>query len=279
MQLTSDRPFVFLGCGNMGEALLQGFLDSGQLRPQDVVVIAPTAQTRAKMEKHNIRSFDSIKSAQNTITAAVYLLAVKPQILDEITKELPLLCDPQTLIVSIAGGKNLCWLQKAFDQHQPTIWAMPNTPVQVRKGVIPYCCNEYVTDGQKTFIKNLFDSSSLSYLIDDVQQMDVLTALSGCGPAWVFLLAEMMSKAAQKHGIAPEFSDQLARQTIIGAAALLEHSEGISAEQLRRNVTSPGGITHEAMEYLQGENGWVRPIMEAFAASVRRSIALAEEKE
>ncbi len=279
MQLTADKPFVFLGCGNMGGALLRGFLDSKQLKPQDIVVIAPSKQTRAKMEKLHIRTFDSIAAAQKEIIACVYMLAVKPQILDAITHELPLLCDGQTLVVSIAGGKNLNWLEKNFKQNTPLVWAMPNTPVQLGKGVIPYCCNEYVTDSQKTFIQNLFDGSSFSYLVDDATQIDALTALSGCGPAWVFLLTEMMSKAAQQHGVDPKFADQLARQTVIGAAALLEQSSDFSAAQLRRNVTSPNGITHEAVEYLQGENGWEKPIMEAFTASVNRSIELAKIKE
>lgn len=279
MQLASNRPFVFLGCGNMGGALLHGFLNSGKLKPQDIVVIAPSAQTRAKMHALSIRTFDSIASAQKEIIAGVYLLAVKPQILDQITSELPLLCDSQTFIVSIAGGKNLNWLEKTFGTHSSLIWAMPNTPVQVGKGVIPYCCNDYVTDEQKLFIQQLFDSSSFSYLIDDAKHMDALTALSGCGPAWLFLLTEMMSKAAQQHGIDSKFADLLARQTMIGAAALLEQSSDVSAEQLRQNVTSPKGITFEAMQYLQGEKGWVEPIMKAFSASVDRSIELAKEKE
>ncbi|MFV0321490.1 MAG: pyrroline-5-carboxylate reductase [Alphaproteobacteria bacterium] len=266
--ISKERPLLLLGCGKMGYAMLTGWLESG-IKADDIHVIDPNADAQQYLKPLNVHIHNHINDI--LLKPSILLLAVKPQTLDNIKNELISLVAPDSLVVSIAAGKNLLWLQSAFGDNQPIIRTMPNTPAQIKQAITALCANGNVNESQMLTAKTLLCSIGDVVIVDDESQMDAITALSGSGPAWVFLLTEAMEEAGIKQGLSPELAAKLARKTVEGAAALMANDPNISPAILRQNVTSPGGTTAAAMEILMGKGGWQNIIDTAMAASVKRS--------
>lgn len=273
--ITPQNPLLLLGCGKMGFAMLDGWLASG-IAPKAIHVIDPHATAiKENLKDKSIIWHEHMKQAYH-LKPSVLLLAVKPQSLDELKAELGHLATAQTLVISIAVGKNLTYLTEIFSAAQPLIRAMPNTPSQIRQGVTALCHNIHISAEQKELTQHLMEAIGTSLWINE-SQMDVVSALSGSGPAWLFLLTEAMAKAATDLGLPKEMAQDLARKTIEGSAALMQASPHLSPMELRKAVTSPKGTTHEAMEVLSGENGWQNIITKAMEASVKRAIEISKE--
>lgn len=266
--ISKERPLLLLGCGKMGYAMLTGWLESG-IKADDIHVIDPNADAQQYLKPLNVHIHNHINDI--LLKPSILLLAVKPQTLDNIKNELISLVAPDSLVVSIAAGKNLLWLQSAFGDNQPIIRTMPNTPAQIKQAITALCANGNVNESQMLTAQSLLHSIGDVVIVDDESQMDAITALSGSGPAWVFLLTEAMEEAGIKQGLSPELAAKLARKTVEGAAALMANDPNISPAILRQNVTSPGGTTAAAMEILMGKGGWQNIIDTAMAASVKRS--------
>lgn len=273
--ITPQNPLLLLGCGKMGFAMLNGWLANG-VSPEAIHVIDPHSQEIQKKLKNKPITCYAHKSEALGLKPSILLLAVKPQSLDELKAELKSLVTPQTLIISIAVGKNLAYLADIFGSSQPLIRAMPNTPSQIGQGVTALCHNAHISPEQQQLTQQLMEAIGTSLWIDETQ-MDVVSALSGSGPAWLFLLTEAMAKAATDLGLPQDMAQDLARKTIEGSAALMQASPHLSPIALRKAVTSPKGTTHEAMEVLTGENGWQDIITKAMGASVRRAMEISKE--
>ncbi len=221
---------------------------------------------------------DADYQSADEITASyeVIILAVKPQVMLDVSYSLKRLIAPSTLILSIAAGKTISFYETIFGATTAIIRAMPNTPALVGKGVSVLCGNTATSDSQAQLSMNLMASVGDVEWIDDESLMDAVTALSGSGPAYLFHLIEAMTSAGVKAGLTPALSEKLARQTVIGSAALAESERTIPAATLRQNVTSPGGTTEAALKILMtDQNGLTDLMTRAILSAQKRGKELA----
>jgi pyrroline-5-carboxylate reductase len=262
-----SSPLALIGAGKMGGALVAGWLDNG-LDPHAALVFDPQPpdESVAFLTRAGVAIAPSPQAGPQ---AAVIVVAVKPQIIKAVLPTLRPLIGDKTIGVSIAAGATLATLEAGLGPIG-LVRAMPNTPAQVGRGVTAAVANARVGVPGKALVGTLLDAVGATVWVEDEALIDAVTAVSGSGPAYVFLLAECLEAAGIEAGLPPAVAAQLARATVAGAGELLHRSE-LSAEQLRKNVTSPNGTTAAALEVLMGEGG-LRPLMvKAVAAAAKRS--------
>jgi pyrroline-5-carboxylate reductase len=274
MTLRLDRPLLLAGAGNMGYALLSGWL-AGGLDPAQIVVQDPAPQPQIKEQLGARGVHIHAQVASLPATPAVLLLAVKPQVVDQVLPQLARLVGAATLVVSIAAGRRIAGLAAQLPQGTALVRAMPNTPASVGRGITVAVGNAQVTEAQRETCDRLLRAVGEVAWVEDEGLMDAVTAVSGSGPAYVFHLAECLAEAGVEAGLTPELAQRLARATLAGAGELLYRSD-LDAAALRRNVTSPGGTTAAALEVLMAENGLPELMRKAVAAAARRSRELAK---
>ncbi len=271
----SNRPHIALiGCGKMGRALLRGWLGSNITG--HILVLDPQGLPEEFAARPEITALQKAEdmAAQN-ITPDIIVLAVKPQIMEAVCLSIKEHIAPDTLIISIAAGQTLARFKNYFGEEHPVVRAMPNTPAAIGKGMSVATVSATVNAVQKEQAHALLAVTGEVEWIEDETLLDPVTALSGSGPAYVFLLIETLAEAGEKAGLAPEMAMRLARQTVIGSAALAAHESAVPVNILRENVTSPGGTTAAALEVLR--DGRLQNIFdEALAAAAARSRALAQ---
>jgi pyrroline-5-carboxylate reductase len=254
----------------MGGALLAGWLEQGAA-PSDIVIVDPHFD-KAVFAAHDVRVVAATSDIPADFTPEVVLLAVKPQAIDQLLPSYRHFTG--ALFVSIAAGRTLPSLQAQLGDHASILRAMPNLPVSVRRGVIVLLANDQTTPAQKSLSEALFGAVGEIAWITDEALMDAVTALSGSGPAYVFLMVEAMASAGESIGLAADLAQSLARATVVGAGELLRQSP-LTAETLRHNVTSPNGTTFAALQVLAGQPGLTELLQRAVAAAARRSAELA----
>jgi pyrroline-5-carboxylate reductase len=274
MTLHLDGALLLAGAGNMGYALLAGWLESG-LAPERIVVQEPAPQPRIAAELGARGVAVHAEVAALPEPPAVMLIAVKPQVMDEVLPPLARLLGPRSVVISIAAGRRIAGLAAHLSPGTAIVRAMPNTPASVGRGITVAVGNAHVTAGQRRACDDLLRAVGEVAWVDDEGLMDAVTAVSGSGPAYVFHLAECLAEAGIAAGLAPELARRLARATVAGSGELL-HRSGLDAAQLRRNVTSPGGTTAAALEVLMAPNGLADIMRNAVAAATRRSRELAK---
>ncbi len=236
-----------IGCGKMGAAMIQGWLKKDLLNHIDIVDPHDIPPSIAQSERvFHVKQLDSSTLKRTDMV----VLCVKPQIMDIVCDGLKDMLLKATPILSIAAGKNLSYFESQFGEDKSVIRTMPNLPATISKSMTALIANKSVTADQKELADMLMKAIGETTWIEDESLMDAVTAVSGSGPAYMFHLAEVMANAGEKLGLSPEQSMVLARQTVIGAAALLEQSEDITAAQLREAVTSKGGTTEAALDVL-----------------------------
>ncbi|WP_291863474.1 pyrroline-5-carboxylate reductase [Bradyrhizobium sp.] len=254
----------------MGGAMLTGWL-AGGLDPTRVAVVEPhpTGAISALATK-GIRLNPSAKDAG---TVATLVVAVKPQMFREAGPALKQFVGSSTLVVSIMAGTPIALLQRVCGGS--VVRAMPNTPAAIGRGITVAVAASNVSAAQRAVADALLRATGPVEWVDDEKLMDAVTAVSGSGPAYVFLLAEELARAGVEAGLPVELATRLARETVAGSGELLHRSPDSSAT-LRQNVTSPGGTTAAALEVLMGDGG-LRPLLiRAVAAATKRSIELAK---
>ena len=273
MSLTLDRPLVLLGAGNMGGALLKGWL-AGGLDPKQVIALdpAPPEPMRALLASHGIacHATPPVQAAP----AAVIVLAVKPQIMDEVLPPVARLAGPGTVVLSVAAGRTVASLARHFAPGTAIVRSIPNTPASVGRGVTAVFANAAVSPAQRALCNGLLAAVGLVAWVDEERLIDAATAVSGSGPAYVFLMAECLAEAGRQAGLPPEVARQLARATVAGAGELL-HQSDLDAATLRKNVTSPKGTTAAALEVLMAADGLQPLLTRAVAAADQRARELA----
>ncbi len=236
---------AFIGGGNMTRSLVGGLLKSGTA-PSNIRVAEPQAKVREALSRDlGVVSFTD--NAQAIDSAEVVVLAVKPQVLPTVCKNLSgVFQHQQVLIISIAAGISLRQLQCWLGNHLSIVRCMPNTPALLGAGATGLCANAQVSSAQRTLAQEILDAIGLTCWIDDETLMDTVTGLSGSGPAYFFALVEALIDAAIAQGLPDDIAQALAAQTCLGAGRMLVES-GESPSQLRRRVTSPGGATQAAL--------------------------------
>lgn len=261
---------ILLGCGNMGGAMLEGWRKINSACAIDII------DHHVKSEHENESNITFHTEVPNTINFksknTVLLIAVKPQILSEACLPVKHLLHNDTLILSIAAGKSISNLETVFGQKQPIIRAMPNTPAAIGQGITAAIANEHVNTNQKQTAEELLSAIGKWLWIDEEEHMDAVTALSGSGPAYLFHMIEALTEAGKSIGLDNTTAETLARQTIIGSAALADHKPETSAETLRQNVTSPGGTTEAALKVLMNDQkGLTNLLTETLKSAANKS--------
>ncbi|MCB9965097.1 MAG: pyrroline-5-carboxylate reductase [Rhodospirillales bacterium] len=235
---------ALIGCGKMGQALLGGWRTQGL--DLQITVIQPTPLP----DDVPMDGFVYAVEPPRGKTYDILVFAVKPQILELVAMTYRDAVHDTSLIISIAAGKKIQSLEALFGRERAIIRAMPNTPAAIGRGLTALVKNAPVSASMQQIGTRLFDACGSVLWIEEEAQMDAVTAVSGSGPAYLFYFIEALSKSAEALGFSPETAETLARQTIIGAAALADHDANISAATLRQNVTSPGGTTEAALKVL-----------------------------
>ena len=260
---------VLLGAGKMGFAMLEGWLARG-LDPRKVIVLDPQP---AKAVKALARRGLKI-NPKTPSEAAVIVVAVKPQMAPDAMPALEPYVGKSTLALSVMAGRTIAFLADALPPNTPIVRAMPNTPASIGRGITVAVPNPKVSVRQRKQASDLLAATGGVEWVKDEPLMDAVTAVSGSGPAYVFLLAEAMAQAGVAAGLPEALAARLARDTVAGAGELL-HQSTLDAGTLRQNVTSPGGTTAAALAVLMGPDGFGRLLTEAVAAAARRSRELA----
>ena len=262
-------PLLLVGGGKMGSAMLAGWRELG-LAPS--VLIDPSAAAQ-DLAGPNLTVVPGIDAVPPGFTPACVVLAVKPQIAAEV---LPALArfSGDALFVSIMAGRAVTGMRTMLGGHASVVRAMPNTPAAIRQGITVGFAGPGVSAAQRTLADRLLTAIGTVAWVDDESMIDAVTAVSGSGPAYVFLLAELMEQAAREQGLPPDLARLLARQTVAGSGALLVASNQEAAD-LRRAVTSPGGTTERALQVLMHPTALPKAMSEAIAAATTRSRELA----
>ncbi len=264
---------VLVGGGRMGGALLAGWLAEGTVAPADVAVVEPAAGAADALRRaHGVRVAEGPEAAGASPSPALVLFAVKPQVIGGVLPRYAPMAEraPRPVFLSIAAGTTLAALARGLGAEAAIVRAMPNTPAAIGRGITVACANARVSPAMTELCTRLLAAVGEVAWIDDEAPMDAVTAVSGSGPAYAFLLIECLADAGVAAGLDPALAQRLARATVAGAGALASGSPD-SAATLRRNVTSPGGTTAAALDVLMGENGLAQLMTEAVRAAARRS--------
>ncbi len=266
-----SAPLVLIGAGNMGGAMLSGWLKKGVPGSSVIVVDPRPSDAMASMLKDAGASH--VTAAPENIKAGILFMAVKPQLMDTVLPSLKTLVGEETVIVSIAAGKTLANIESHLGKAA-TVRAMPNTPAMVGRGVTGAYANEAVSAAQRAVVEELLKVSGPVEWVASEGDIDAVTAVSGSGPAYVFYLVECMAEAGRKAGLPADLAMRLARETVAGAGELL-HQSPEEASKLRQNVTSPGGTTAAALSVLMADDGMQPLFDKAIAAAKTRAEELA----
>ena len=255
---------VLLGAGKMGSALLEGWLRLG-LDPKNVAVIEPALTPQiAELTQRGLQINPPLRALKD---AAAIMLAVKPQVAPQAIPPLEPLLGPKTVVVSIMAGRTLKFLADALAKPCAIVRAMPNTPAAIGRGItvaVPMNADE----AQRALADRLLTATGAVEWTDDEALMDAVTAVSGSGPAYVFLLAETLTQAGIAAGLPKELAAKLARETVAGSGELL-HRSTLDAAVLRENVTSPAGTTAAALAVLMAPTDGLEPLMDRAVLAAR----------
>jgi pyrroline-5-carboxylate reductase len=275
---TSQRPLgslsgtiVLVGAGKMGGALLEGWLALG-LDPRRAVVLEP--QPTIELAAATAQGLRINPPPPSVGTAAAVVIAVKPQMAPEVIPTLASYLGRDTVVVSIMAGRTLEFLRQTLGKPAALVRAMPNTPASIGRGITVAVAQDGVSQVQRDLVHALLSATGAVEWVADETLMDAVTAVSGSGPAYVFLLAEALAHAGAAAGLPAALAEKLARATVAGSGELL-HQSPLDSATLRQNVTSPGGTTAAALAVLMAPDGLAPLMTQAVAAATRRSRELA----
>ena len=263
---------VLVGAGKMGGAMLEGWL-AGGAEPAHIVALdpAPPPEMKALLQRHDIRLNPDLSTIRD---AEVVIIAVKPQLMEDVLPGIAALKASKPLVLSVAAGKKIASFERHFGADAAVIRTIPNTPAAVGRGITAMASNPTVSPAQLALARTLLEAVGEVVTVDNEAMIDAVTAVSGSGPAYVFYLTECLAAAGEKIGLPKDLAVQLARATVAGSGELMRQS-GTDAATLRQNVTSPKGTTYEALQVLMAADGMGPLFEKAVAAALRRSRELA----
>lgn len=263
---------VLVGAGNMGYAMLAGWIASGELAPRNTIVVEPNADLRARAAALGVTAVAGADEIPADAPRLV-VLAVKPQVVGDVVPAYRRFGDGDTVFVSVLAGTGSATLRKLLGERTPIIRCMPNTPAAIGKGMMVVFSDGRAGSAAEDFVLRLLSTSGVVARVADEDQMHAVTAVSGSGPAYLFHFIECMTAAAEKAGLPAETARLLAMQTVYGAACLARESP-LDPATLRQQVTSPKGTTAAALEVLMGGDRLKTLMAEAVQAAARRSVEL-----
>jgi pyrroline-5-carboxylate reductase len=257
------KKIVFVGGGNMGEALIAGLVRSGHWKPSHIIACDIRHDQLAKLQlRYKVQA--SADNRWAVREADIVLLAVKPQHMKHVLEEIGPVVRPEQLVLSIAAGIPTAFIEKFLAKGVPVVRIMPNTPALIGLGMAGMARGRYAKEAHERAARAIMETVGQALSVPE-RDMDAVTAVSGSGPAYVFYVAEAMKDAGVKLGLAPHVADALVRQTIQGAGTLLAQSHE-EPQTLRERVTSPGGTTEAALKVM--ESSKVRAI---FVKALKRA--------
>ncbi len=269
MPASSPPSILLIGCGKMGFALVKGWLRG--MDGTRITLVDPNPNPELLALAAGMRHYALPADVPSDLRFTVVMLAVKPQSMDMALGEIPAAIRKQSpLYISVAAGRTLGYFTDRLGEHAAVIRAMPNTPALIGRGITVLCANAGVNHAQKHEAASLLKAVGSVVWLQDESKMDAVTALSGSGPAYVFYFLDALVGAAVKLGLDSDMARQLAIETLGGSAALAEQS-GRPFEQLRRDVTSPGGTTEAALTILTQRDVFTSLIDETLAAAAKRA--------
>jgi pyrroline-5-carboxylate reductase len=272
-----DKKIAFIGSGAMGEAMISGLIRQGLARPENLLISDTRAERVQELhEKYGVQPFTDNNQASEH--ADVIVLSVKPQRLTEVLKGLKSAVPAKALVLSIVAGATISKISKGL-AHPAVVRSMPNTPAQISQGITVWFPAPAVSEAQKEMARSILGAFGAEVPVDDESYLDMATALSGTGPAYVFLFMEAMIDAGVHMGFSRRVSEQLVIETLKGSVAYYEmaNQKGEAhVAALRNQVTSPGGTTAQAMYYLE-KAGFRTAISRAVWAAYQRSLELGKE--
>jgi pyrroline-5-carboxylate reductase len=266
------KKLILVGGGNMGEALVAGLIRSGHWKPSQIMVCDVRHDQLAQLQlRYKVQACADNRWAARE--GDILLLAVKPQHMAHVLKEIGPIVRSSQLVLSIAAGIPTKYIESFLAKGVPVIRIMPNTPALVSEGAAAIARGRWAKATHEKTVQSIFETVGTVVTVRE-KDMDAVTALSGSGPAYLFYLAEAMQEAGAKMGLAPHVAESLVRQTLKGAGSLLlkSHEE---ARTLRQRVTSPGGTTEAAVKILE-KKGVRSSITAAIQRAQRRSRELAK---
>lgn len=263
---------VLVGCGQMGSSMLRGWLARGAA--ERFVVVEPAGAPAGLVDSRGVAWYGGSDALPVDLSPDAVVLAVKPQVLNDILPPYRNWAGPRTLFLSIVAGKTIGAIARHLGEEAAIVRCMPNTPAAIGRAITVACPTPRVGEAQRRLCESLLAAIGEVAWAADESLMDAVTAVSGSGPAYVFLLIEALTEAGEKAGLPAELALRLSLATVAGAGELARQSSE-SPAWLRENVTSPGGTTRAALDVLMGENGLPRLLERAVAAAARRSRELA----
>jgi pyrroline-5-carboxylate reductase len=273
-----DKKIAFIGSGAMGEAMIAGLLRQGLAKPENLNASDARRERADELhERYGVNPFTN--NIQATEDADVVVLSVKPQRLTDVLKGLKSGIPENALVLSIVAGATIAKISNGL-AHNAVVRSMPNTPAQISQGITVWIASPAVNYSQKEIARKILGALGDEVNVDDESYLDMATALSGTGPAYVFLFMEAMIDAGVHMGFSRRVSEQLVVQTIKGSVSYYEinsQKSGIHVAALRNQVTSPGGTSAEAMYFLE-KAGFRTALSRAIWAAYQRSLELGREK-
>lgn len=273
-----DKKIAFIGAGAMGEAMIAGLLRQGLAQPHNLLAAdVHAARVNDLQQRYGVLPFTDNRQA--SMLADLVVLSVKPQRLTEVLKGLRGAIPAHALVLSIVAGAKISKISHGL-AHEAVVRSMPNTPAQIGQGITVWIPAPAVNEEQKRLARKLLSALGKEIEVDDENYLDMATALSGTGPAYIFLFMEAMIDAGVHMGFSRQVSEQLVVETIKGSVAYFEarnRKEQVHVAALRNQVTSPGGTTAQALYYLE-KAGFRTAVSRAIWAAYERSIELGKEK-
>lgn len=264
---------LLVGCGKMGGALLDGWLEK-DLAPQNIIVIEPHIRLRDDLSARGVRMFEQVDDIPPDFSPDVIVLAVKPQIMKDVISDYHRF-SKKAVFMSIAAGTPIGYFEEYLGPKAEIVRVMPNTPASIGRGTSVLIANGQTTKKHRITCNGLMEAVGSTSWLEDEALMDAVTAVSGSGPAYVFLLIECLEKAGVAVGLPTDLAKRLAIETVSGAGELARQSDE-HAHQLRINVTSPGGTTEAALNILMAPDGIQGLLNRAVAAAKSRGRTLSK---
>ncbi|OUS14649.1 pyrroline-5-carboxylate reductase [Rhodospirillales bacterium 47_12_T64] len=265
---------LLIGCGKMGGAMLQGWLDRG-LSGSQVTIVDPSAKASymTPFKDQGVRAVENLSDIEDGLSPALVMFAIKPQMMDDAIGDYLRFVRPDTVFLSVVAGKKISFYEDNLGAEAAIVRTMPNTPAAVSRGMTVLFANPNVSDEQKIVCQEFMAAVGETAWLDNEDQIDAVTGVSGSGPAYIFLMAECLAQAGVDAGLPEELARKLAHTTVSGAGELIRQSDD-TPTQLRINVTSPNGTTQAALEVLMADDGLQPILTKAVAAATNRSRAL-----
>lgn len=264
---------ILAGCGNMGYAMLEGWVKAGRIAAANVAVVEPNESLRSRAAALGVSAHADAAEVAADAAPKLVIFAVKPQVMKAVVPAYARFAETGAAFLSIAAGTPMATFEELLGTETPIIRCMPNTPAAIGQGMLVLFSNKAVKPAQDEFVRDLLSANGAIASIDDEDLMDAVTAVSGSGPAYVFHFIECLTAAGEAAGLPSDVAKLLAMQTVNGAGSLAAESTE-EPGKLRENVTSPNGTTAAGLAVLMGGDKLKTLVTETVEAARKRGVEL-----